>query len=120
MLRGLNTCVCVYRVERGGRRNDNINRDEYERCSLGEHRALQKKTTDEQKDGSSYHGWDNANAIAASRRDISHIPTAIIDRFSLEGGPWAYCYYSPQLQNNRVAHSSVFSVLFASFWFHFS
>ena len=55
--RSLNTCIHIYRVERGERRDNTINRNEYVQCSLGKDRALQNETlaAGEQKDGRLYH-----------------------------------------------------------------
>ena len=66
----------MYRVELGGRQDDTINRDEYVRCPLGEHCALQNIASGEQKGGTrTMNGSQREHVRVVSTHDISPIPT---------------------------------------------
>jgi len=69
----------MYRVEWGGRRDDTINRDEYVRSLLGEHRTLQNIASGEQKGGAhTTNGSRRERVRVGSTHDISRIPTGCV------------------------------------------
>ena len=74
--RSLNTRVHMYRVERGERRDNTINRDEYVQFSLGEHHTLQNIVSGEQMGGArTMNGSQREHICVVSTHDISRIPT---------------------------------------------